>query len=163
MCFDCVRSQSEKALRREYLDGEPGAERPVVGAVSNAMIADKSAPTTPQAGEYTDDESAVMSALVGAAAGRWMSAGELSERTGIPDRRMRLTIRALVMRGEPIISMPGTSGGFKFVDDAEELAADRARKRREALSLLYRLSRQDRTMVLKELAGQERLMEGRHA
>jgi len=140
------------------------AECPVVGAASLPRPAyDRAenrgrdaAPTGPQPGLYTPDQSRVMTILV-VEAGRSISARELSARTEIPDRRMRLTIRELVMRGEPIVSMAGPGGGFRFADSAAELQADRARKRREALSLLYRLSRQDRTMVMAELAGQERL------
>jgi hypothetical protein len=175
MCFDCVRHQSEKALRAEYLDGVPGMENPPslkcptcpdcppvefcpAGLANPDGAPGAEIPIEPQAGPFTGAESAVLTYLV-SQRGRWVPALEVAAQTGIRERGVRYAVRALVMRGEPIISMAGPGGGFRFIDDASELEADRARKRREALSLLYRLSRQDRTLVLQELAGQERISE----
>lgn len=88
---------------------------------------------------------------------RWIPSLELAANTGIRERGVRYCIRALVIKGEPIATKSGPGGGFKFVEDAEELAASRDRLMKEARSIFYRLGRQQRSQILQELAGQERL------
>ena len=145
----CPPSRAQdRALRREYLDGAPGAERPAPGARSAPRFAVR----------YTDDESAVLSLIV-AAGGRMVPILELAAKTGIRERGVRYVIRDLVVRGEPIITQSGPGGGAAWCEDPAAFAAARARLRKEALALLWRLSAEERSGILEEIRGQMRMEE----
>lgn len=70
------------------------------------------------------------------------------------ERKVRYIVKALIAKGEPIVSRAGYGGGFRYVTDPEEIELCRLRWLREAKSLLWKASRFDRTGLAARLAGQ---------
>lgn len=84
-----------------------------------------------------------------------ISAPELTDMTGIPDRRARAVVKELVEEiGLPIASCPS---GFFIPVTEEEVAAARRQYVSWALSLLQRASRFGNSSRIKEICGQLRL------